>query len=657
MFNLTLASAAVFLLAAAVHIRPSLSSGRRLPGTSRLAAPAAALAGMLGIVPAFQCLLTGKSFTAGCFWGLPFGALDFRLDPLSAWFAVLLYAVAFLGAWHGKEKPAPGGAWSGYFLLCAGMLVLLLAADAVLFLLAWEIMSLAAWLLAMNRHRRTASRRAGWYYFIVTHASTACLMLLTALFWKNSGGFNFSGFAGCLHPGAAANAAFILAVLGFGCKAGFFGSHLWMPEAYNAAAGHNSALLSAIMSKLSFYALLRFISFFPEFPEWWGGALMAAGALTALGGIVYALMQERLKRLLAYSSMENLGLICLAFGFALTGLARGEVWGEIALLGMLLHIWHHGLCKTGLFLCASNVAGVTHGAPLDELGGLQKNLPRTALAFVICAAAICPLPPLSGFAGEYLMISSGLRSLAQPGGGIPGVIAAIALCAVVALAGGLAAYAFAKAYGTVFLGEKRSARHLAPKRDFPLPSLCAAALCLTLGAAWWAVLPLARPVCQTLSQAGARAELWQELQQTQMHIALAFTLLGALCLLLIRWRARTQARAEITDGTTWACGYSSPDAKIQYTGTSFVQPLTTAFSEILRPQTAGETVTGYFPQSASRRTEVRDLTLQRGFRPLFHRISALFAHLRVIQHGKTHLYIFYIMAALAAALVWGLAVQ
>ena len=220
----------VFFFSAAIFLLPRRVTSETFatpegPAWRSWGAPATAvLAGLPGMVAAFSCLLSGQILEWRHVWALPFGSFHLRLDPLSAWFAVLLYAVAFLGAWHGGQKPVRRSNWSGYFLLCGGMLLLLLAWDAVLFLMAWEIMSLAAWILIMNRHTRPHARRAGWFYFIVTHASTACLMLMFALLWKHAHhSFSFNAFTGLALPAAAANAAFILAVIGFGSKAGFCG--------------------------------------------------------------------------------------------------------------------------------------------------------------------------------------------------------------------------------------------------------------------------------------------------------------------------------------------------------------------------------------------------------------------------------------------------
>lgn len=643
---LVFASLGVYLLAAAVF--PLRGGGER---PSRLAPALAAVAGLLGAAPAIFCLHHGASLEWAHAWGLPFGSFHLRLDPLSAWFALLLFVVAFLGAWHGGRQPASGGNWGGYFLLCFAMFLLLLAWDAVLFLVAWEVMSLAAWTLVMNHHDRPAARRAAWFYFIVTHASTVCLMLMFMLLARAGGGFSFDALTAARLSAGAAGAAFVLGVLGFGSKAGFFGMHLWMPEAYGAVTGHNAALLSAIMSKLSFYALLRLLGFLPRPEAWWGGALIALGALTAIYGIVCALMQGRLKRLLAYSSMENLGLLCLALGFFLFGEARGAGWGRLALLGLLLHVWHHGLCKTGLFLCSGSVAAVTGGAPIDSLGGLRRALPRTALAFAVCAAAICCLPPLSGFAGEYLMTLSALRGLAGGGASVATVIAALALGAALALAGGLAIFAMVKAYGAVFLGEAREAVPLRLERDHPLPALAAAALCLTLGLSWWLVLPFARPVVASVAGPGALA--WGELQATQMQVAAFFALFVTATLIVWRWRDRRLAGAGVASGTTWACGYAAPNPRIQYTGASFAQPLREAFAGVLRPEACGG-VDGYFPAGGAFAAQARDPVLRHGYRPAFHGLSRFFARLRVIQHGKAHLYIFYIIVALAAALAWAL---
>jgi formate hydrogenlyase subunit 3/multisubunit Na+/H+ antiporter MnhD subunit len=633
---------------------------------SWLGAGSVVIASVLGCVPVIHVLSGGSVEPVRVPWSVPFGEFFIELDSLTAWFLFptlllsalsAIYGVGYLRSWQGRRSLGP--IWFFYCLLVLGMMLVLLARNAVLFLIAWELMALASFFLVTFEHERESVREAGWIYFVATHLGTAFLLAFFLLLARDTGSMDFTVWAekGVQAQGLA-SILFLLAIIGFGTKAGFMPLHVWLPEAHPAAPSHVSALMSGVMIKTGIYGLLRALTFLGAPPMWWGWGLIAIGLSSGVLGVLFALAQHDLKRLLAYHSVENIGIIALGLGAGLLGMSTGS--SMLIVLGFgggLLHVVNHALFKGLLFLGAGAVLHGTGTLEIDHLGGLLKRMPWTAATFLIGAVAISGLPPLNGFVSEFLIFLGAFKGGVSAGGAI--AVPLFALVAGLALIGGLAAACFTKAFGIVFLGEPRSEQvSHAHEVDWTmrLPMLILAAGCVLIGLfAPVAVRSLEmvlkgitklQPVVVTESLATATSPLtWI------MMGAVAFlALLTALVLL----RRGLLARRRVETDVTWGCGYAQPTSRMQYTASSFAQPLTDLFGPLLGTKKKISSPRGIFPAEAALKTTTPDISSEEMYRPLFGRINEWLSQLRWVQHGKVQLYVLYIAVTLIVLLVWEL---
>ena len=393
--------------------------------------------------------------------GLPWLGAHFRLDALSAFFLIVVNlgsAVASLFALgYGQHEKAPERVLPFFPAFLAGMNLVLLADDAYAFLFSWELMSLTSWALVMAHHQEPANVRAGYLYLVMACFGTLALLLAFGLLAGPNGGYDFAAIrAGTMTPGFAA-LALALALLGAGSKAGLVPLHVWLPLAHPAAPSHVSALMSGVMTKVAVYGFIRIVFDLLGEPVlwWWGGVVLALGGITAVLGVLYALMQHDLKRLLAYHTVENIGIIFIGLGLALAFQAN-QMYASaaLALTAALFHDLNHSLFKSLLFLGAGAVLTATGERDMERLGGLIHPMPWTALAFLIGAAAISALPPLNGFVSEWLTFQAILISPELPQWLLKFLVPAIG--AALALSAALAAACFVKAFGITFLGRARS---------------------------------------------------------------------------------------------------------------------------------------------------------------------------------------------------------
>ena len=615
-------------------------------------------------------------------WGLPIGTLVLGLDPLSRIFLLPVFGLGMVCALSGGlslRHTSPrehnlGAHWFFYLLLLLGMAVVMSARDAVLFLLAWEIMSLAPFFLIDFNDGDSKVRDASWVYLVAAHLGAVALIAFFGLLWQSAGTTSLAALQGgaalrVAGPGVLA-ALFILAVLGFGAKAGLAPLHVWLPEAHPAAPGHVSALLSGAMINAGLYGLIRSLNVLSApgaAPEWWGWSLLLLGLATGLMGILKALAQSNLKRLLAYSSVENMGLMFMGVGAGLIGQTSGNAW--IALLGFagaLLHMLNHAGFKGLLFLGAGEVLHATGTVLMELLGGLQKRLPLLGAAFALGAAAIACLPPLSGFAGEFVLALAMLDGPALPG--VERQIGLLLALAGLALISGLAAALYAKAYGITFLGEARTgfaanAHAVSWRTLWPLalPALaCVAGGLLaplffglaSLTALNAAPLPdgLISGALEVKAQAQSSLGMVSLLGAAGLCLALAL-LLGRR--FLLRRRGASGARTA-QSVQTWGCGFQAGTARIQYTDASFSEPLAKVFAPVMGLKVRRHQVSGLFPSRAALNVTAPDRLRSGLFTPLFEAVERLCNACKIIQHGKIHLYILYILATVVGLLVWGL---
>jgi hydrogenase-4 component B len=630
----------------------------RSPRKATLWGAGSAVAGSVAaLMPVLGVLRGGQIEPLHWPWAVPFGEFHIALDALSAWFllpililaaAAAVYGAEYLGSY--RDRKSLGPPWFFYNLLVASMALVVLARNGVLFLVAWEVMALSSYFLVTFEDEKEAVREAGWTYLVATHLGTAFLLAMFVLLGRETGSLDFDAFGAASVAPALANLLFVLAVIGFGTKAGFMPLHVWLPEAHPAAPSHVSAIMSGVMIKTGIYGLIRTLTFLGTPPLWWGWLLIGIGITSGVAGVLFALAQRDLKRTLAYSSVENIGIIALGLGLGVLGAGmHSDVLKALGFGGALLHVLNHALFKGLLFLGAGAVAHGTDSRDMDRLGGLLKRMPLTGVAFLTGAAAIAALPPFNGFVSEFLIYLGAFQgAVSLPAAG---AVPALAVIAGLALIGGLAAACFTRAFGMVFLGEPRSdaAGHAhEPGLAMRLPMWMLAAGCVLAGIGapqvWW-IVARAFGVAEEYHALATEPLTW-----IVIGSGLLLALAGALAVL----RRELLSGRLVGQGPTWGCGYARPTPRIQYTATSFSQPITNQFHSLLGTCASFDPPDGYFPRRSSVATETLDACTEKIYRPAFTLLDRALMRLRWLQHGAVQLYVLYIALTLVALLVWKL---
>lgn len=617
------------------------------------------LGGASGLIGCAVYLGGGSSAGLVLPWSIPWGRLALGLDAISVAFLVPVFSIPVLGAWYGlgywsqAEHPETAAKLRVFYgLLAASMALVVTARDSVLFMIVWELMALAAFFLVTTEDDNASACQAGWHYLIATHLGSLCLMAMFVLLGSVAGGSALAPIKGGMGAGAM-TAIFVLAVVGFGLKAGLMPLHVWLPGAHANAPTHVSAVLSGVMIKMGIYGIVRVISILPPLPTTLGGTLLAIGVVSGVLGVVLAIAQHDLKRLLAYHSIENIGIITMGLGLAALGRSCSRPdWVALGLGGALLHVWNHALFKSLLFFSAGSAIHAVGTREIDRMGGLARRMPWTAAMFLVGAVAICGLPPLNGFVSE-LLIYLGLFRTLGPGPSLTGVAFAVPALAMI---GGLAVACFVKVFGVAFLGEPRmpppARLHESPPSMlapmFALAGACAAiglfptvaAPVLNRAVAGWAT-ELSAPPVQSLAPLG-----WV----SAMSILLAVCCIAGVIKL---WG--TMRRGAFATVGTWDCGYAAPNARMQYTASSFAEMLVGIFGWALRPRKHLPPITGPFPKPADFESHGQDVVLEGMVTPSFRAIERLLMRLRTLQHGRIQIYILYVLViavVLLIAAVW-----
>ncbi|MDD2732557.1 MAG: proton-conducting transporter membrane subunit [Desulfuromonadaceae bacterium] len=614
---------------------------------------AAACTGLTGTV---LLLLSGSTTLFELAWTLPFGPARFGVDPLSAWFLLPIFFISGCAAlyarsyWHADHHCDTVRKVTFFFgVMTASMSAVVLARDGISFLFAWEIMALSAYFLVSAEDEKPEVNEAGTLYMITTHTGTLGLFALFPLLNLLSGSWLFPAPASIHASSGLSTAVFLAALFAFGMKAGIMPLHIWLPSAHANAPSHISAAMSGVILKIGVYGLIRTLSFFHDIPLWWGGSVLTLGAVSGVAGVAFAIGQHDLKRLLAYHSIENIGIIFMGLGVALVGQKVGSP--AMMLLGMsgaLLHVLNHATFKALLFLGAGSVIHATGSREIDLMGGVARRLPYTALLFGIGAVAICGLPPLNGFVSE-LLIYLGLFQGIQ-GEGWAAAAAALAAPAL-ALVGGLAVACFVKVYGIVFLGVPRAGAY-APRHEagwqMLLPMLLLGLLCLAIGLAPGAVTRPLQLVSLSILPAAVRTEglPLKELLPTTM-ISLSGVLLLVLISIVAVWYRRRLAGSVSSETVTWGCGYQRPAPRMQYSASSFAEMLTSIFAFVLKPHChQPEGITGLFPRTSRFFSHVPEAVLELVYTPALERLYERFLPIRRMQNGILQQYVLYILITL-----------
>ncbi len=637
--------------------------------TSGVGAAGPIVACVIGLIPALKTLSGIANNPIHASWNMPLGTISLGLDGLSALFLLPILGLGALSAIYGigylrpyREHKSLNTSWFLFNTLGASMAMVVLARSVLLFLLAWEVMSLSSFFLVAFEREKKEAREASWVYLIATHLGTSFLLAMFLLLGQNSNELDF-GQLGGLTPGLA-GLCFILAVVGFGTKAGILPFHVWLPEAHPAAPTHVSALMSGVMIKTGIYGILRTLSFLGPPPPWWGFTLIGIGLISGVVGVLFALAQRDLKRMLAYSSVENIGIIVTGIGVGLLGISIGSpALAALGFAGSLLHVVNHAMFKGLLFMGAGSVAHGTHTRKIDHLGGLIKRMPWTATAFLVGAIAISGLPPLNGFVSEFLIYIGAFKGAASIGNGSS--IALLAVIAGLALIGGLATACFTRAFGIVFLGEPRSEH---PKhahesgQDILFPMILLAGGCFAVGLSGFGIIRasasalagIIQPIANNgLDPAAIRAEIFFAADSLRSFTYGALAILGLIALIALL-RKRLLSGRIIRQAGTWDCGYIQPTSRMQYTASSFAQPIIDLFNVFQHERKRFKPPQGYFPATAFFETKTLDTSQEGIYRPIFEMVGRTLSKLKVMQHGRIQLYVLYIVLTLIVLLFWKL---
>ncbi len=610
--------------------------------------------------------------TAGCLFGLvavlspvplpnvhwpwlPFCPIAFAFDSLTLFFLIPILIIGPLSALFSvhyftgqKQSIRITASYLFTNIMLAAMVLLTAADNMVTFALAWEAITLTSYVLVLYDYQKETTRSAGLRYFIFSQAGALCILAGFAVLFRATGSLTFAGFSTTAEP--VKLAAFVLLFIGFGSKAGIFPIHFWLPHAHPAAPSHISALMSGVMIKLGIYGILRFYLLLAPAGLGIGRLVLICGMISGVLGVLYALGKHDIKRLLAYHSVENIGIILIGLGLGMIGLALNDPLITIfAFTGGLLHVLNHALFKSLLFFGAGAVVKQCGTGQIDRLGGLMKRMPVTGNSFLIGSVSISGLPPFNGFISEFLIYFAAFHALQYQQ---TTFLLAVAAILSLTLIGGLASFCFTKVVGIVFLGEPRTAAAADAARGgrfLQAPTAFLAAACLLIGIfpgpfvslAWSALrdfpMTTALPAAQLSEVAG------------YLGFGCRMFLLVIIALLLVRmllYRGKT-----VTTTVTWGCGFTVASPRIQYTGTSYARTITNLFRPFVRIDETPVRLQQLFPGPAKFTSHVHDIAETAADRGLVAPLLALLDKLRWIQHGNIQLYIGYIIIAILAVLL------
>lgn len=618
--------------------------------------------GVIGLI----CLIERKVSIATLPLGLPWLGAHFRIDALAAFFIIVVNlggaAASLFALGYGRHDEAPQRVLPFYPAYLAAMNLVVFADDAFSFLVSWEFMSLSSWALVVAHHRERENLRAGYVYLLMASFGTLALLLAFGLLAGANGNYAFDAIRAS-HPSAALAAlVLVLTIVGAGSKAGVVPLHAWLPLAHPAAPSHVSALMSGVMTKVAVYGFVRIVFDLLGAPEWWWSILvLAIGGVTAVMGVLYALMQHDLKRLLAYHTVENIGIIYIGLGLALAFKAHSmAVAAALALTAGLLHVFNHSVFKSLLFFGAGAVLNATGERDMEHLGGLIHRMPQTAFVFLVGCVAISALPPLNGFVSEWLIFQAILLSPQLPSWGLKFLVPAVG--ALLALSAALAAACFVKAFGVSFLGRPRTPA-AADAVETDSNSLAAmyflSALCLIAGILPGIFIDALAPVTDALVGVSMPHQTgldWLTIvpiaeSRSSYNGLLVFifvTLSGSIAAFAIHRLASDKLRR----GPAWDCGYPDPSPATQYTASSFAQPIRRVYgTTVFRAREIGEMPPPGATAPARLTVELRDLIWDLAYAPIAAFVDYATERLNVLQFLTIRRYLTLVFAALVLLLL------
>jgi len=611
--------------------------------------------------------VVGGAGTLRLAWLVPLGGLELTLDPLGGLFLGLIGFAAVPASVYAMGYPdGDGRGRFAYVVFVVSMCLVPVAANAMTFVIAWELMSLASYFLVLHDRESEESIRAAWIYAVMTHVGLACLLAGMLLLGADLGSLRFADWrvsAPALDP-TTRNAVFVLLALGFAGKAGVIPLHVWLPLAHPAAPSHVSALMSGVMIKLGIYGLLRVtLDWLGSGPPWWGVALLIAGAVSSVIGVLYAVVEQDLKRLLAFCSIENIGIILLGIGSAaLYQVAGLEALALLGLVAALYHTVNHAVFKALLFLGAGAVVHATGTRNMEAMGGLIKRMPWTAACFLVGSSAIAALPPLNGFVSEWLTFLALFQNTRLDAVG-QNVVFTLGIASL-ALTGGLAMVCFVKAFGITFLALPRSDAAAGAHEASPpmrVAMLALAAACVALGLGPTLVVPAFGSVAASLLRTTppAAGGTWltlrvsgdfASLSTVAIAVSIAVSLLVPLLALRLVGASRRTRSYE-----TWGCGRIVQTARMEYTATAFANPFKRVFDFFYRPTKRLDIEfhpeSRFFVERIEYENPTRSIFDDWLYRPALDLLHSVARAVGALQSGSANQYLAYILAALLLMLV------
>jgi hydrogenase-4 component B len=610
---------------------------------------------LIGLIHAGTILAHSGGYIAVYGYAMNGLTLSFQIDALSAFFLVAIFFISLLSAVYSfhymesEDKSLRTAANYLFFsLLIAAMVLVVSASDIITFMLSWELMSVSSFFLVVYTYETRENHKAGYLYFIFSQVGAMIIFVAFGIIYAHTGDFGFASAAAL--PDTAKMLVFVLAFIGFGSKAGVFPLHVWLPHAHPAAPSHISAVMSGVMIKTGIYGIIRIYAMLGWHTPVFGQIVLIAGMISGILGVVYALGQHDLKRLLAYHSVENIGIILIGIGIGMIGMAADKpVMAALGFSGGLLHVLNHSIYKSLLFMGAGMVLHKTGTRSIDVLGGLIKRMRITGTTFIIGSLAISGLPPFNGFVSEFLIYLSGFQGISIGKNDFALNIMAIISLAII---GGLAIACFSKVVGVVFQGEPRSAaaQHADEKGNLMLiPMMILAAVCVLIGVFPRVFMIMAVKAFAVLGPGYEHIPLEPFLELTgniTRGAAVFFVVFFlVLALRMVFYRGKTVTRAG-----TWGCGFTRPTVKMQYTGSSYAASILDFFSPVAPLKEDHPPVKGRFPKKTHYHSQIHDIAELHMDRVVVQPVLFLFDKLRWLQHGDIHLYIGYILLAIVVLL-------
>ncbi len=609
---------------------------------------------IVGLVHVLSLLMQAATVSAS-FDYLHAFTIAFKIDPLSAFFLTAVFVVSLLAAVYSfpyMNHPAKAlrcaANYLCFSLLVAAMALVVSADNMITFMLCWELMSLSSFFLVIYNYEAGANRRAGYLYFVFSQAGAMLIFAAFGILYAHTGGLGFDAAAEL--PDSAKMAVFILAFIGFGSKAGVFPLHVWLPHAHPAAPSHISAVMSGVMIKTGIYGIVRMYDILNWHTPLFGDIVLIAGMISGILGVVYALGQHDIKRLLAYHSVENIGIILIGLGIGMLGVAAGRpIMAVLGFAGGLLHVLNHAIFKSLLFFGAGMVLHQTGTGSIDALGGLIKRMKVTGTTFLIGSLAISGLPPFNGFVSEFLIYIGSFKGV-----GLGRFDFALSLSAIVSLAliGGLALACFSKVVGVVFQGEPRSDRAREVNESGVLmlvPMVLLAAACLVIGVFPQLFMVMAVKAVAALQLGYGRVPL-EPFMPLAANITRGAFIFLAVVLVILTLRGMCYRGKSVRRSGTWGCGFTQPTVKMQYTGSSYAASILAFFKAVAPLEEHHPPISGRFPDPTHYHSHVHDAAERQLNRVIAAPVLWLFDRLRWLQHGDIHLYIGYILLAIVVLL-------